>query len=47
MPAIDVRDWTAARAWASNLAAQLQPALPHYKELKKGFENRRVNKVFD
>ena len=28
MPASDVRDWTAIRAWASNLAAKLQPALP-------------------
>jgi menaquinone-dependent protoporphyrinogen oxidase len=27
MPASDVRDWTAIRAWASNLAAQFQPAL--------------------
>jgi menaquinone-dependent protoporphyrinogen oxidase len=27
MPASDVRDWTAIRAWASNLAAKLQPAL--------------------
>jgi menaquinone-dependent protoporphyrinogen oxidase len=29
MPAIDVRDWGAVRAWASNLATQLQPALAH------------------
>lgn len=27
MPARDLRDWTAIRAWASNLAAKLQPAL--------------------
>jgi menaquinone-dependent protoporphyrinogen oxidase len=27
MPASDLRDWTAIRAWASSLAAQLQPAL--------------------
>ncbi|MCK4472074.1 MAG: flavodoxin, partial [Anaerolineae bacterium] len=27
-PASDVRDWTAIRAWAGDLAAQLQPALP-------------------
>jgi menaquinone-dependent protoporphyrinogen oxidase len=27
MPASDVRDWTAIRAWASALAAQFQPAL--------------------
>ena len=27
MPASDVRDWTAIRAWASKLAAKLQPAL--------------------
>ncbi len=27
MPASDVRDWTAIRAWADDLAAQLQPAL--------------------
>ena len=27
MPASDIRDWTAIRAWASNLAAQVQPAL--------------------
>ncbi|MFH1632820.1 MAG: flavodoxin domain-containing protein, partial [Chloroflexota bacterium] len=28
MPASDVRDWTAIRAWARNLAAKLQSALP-------------------
>jgi menaquinone-dependent protoporphyrinogen oxidase len=27
MPASDVRDWTAIRTWASDLAAQFQPAL--------------------
>jgi len=27
MPASDVRDWTAIRVWASDLAAQFQPAL--------------------
>ena len=27
MPASDLRDWTAIRAWASNLAAKLQPTL--------------------
>jgi menaquinone-dependent protoporphyrinogen oxidase len=27
MPACDVRDWTAIRAWASDLAMKLQPAL--------------------
>ena len=27
MPASDVRNWTAIRAWANNLALQLQPAL--------------------
>jgi menaquinone-dependent protoporphyrinogen oxidase len=27
MPASDIRDWTAIRAWASNLAASLQPAM--------------------
>ncbi len=27
MPASDVRDWTAIRAWTSNLATQFQPAL--------------------
>ena len=27
MPASDARDWTAIRAWASELAAKLQPAL--------------------
>ena len=27
MPASDVRDWAAIRAWASDLAAQFQPAL--------------------
>jgi menaquinone-dependent protoporphyrinogen oxidase len=27
-PASDLRDWTAIRAWASNLAAKLDPALP-------------------
>ena len=28
MPASDLRDWTAIRAWANNLADKLQPALP-------------------
>jgi menaquinone-dependent protoporphyrinogen oxidase len=28
MPATDLRDWTAIRAWAGSLAAQLQPAVP-------------------
>jgi menaquinone-dependent protoporphyrinogen oxidase len=28
MPASDVRDWTVIRAWASELAAKLLPALP-------------------
>lgn len=28
MPPSDLRDWTAIRAWASDLAAKLQPALP-------------------
>jgi menaquinone-dependent protoporphyrinogen oxidase len=28
MPVIDIRDWEAIRAWASKLAAQLQPPLP-------------------
>jgi menaquinone-dependent protoporphyrinogen oxidase len=27
-PASDLRDWTAIRAWASNLAAKIEPALP-------------------
>jgi hypothetical protein len=27
MPASDLRDWTAIRAWASKLVTQLQPAL--------------------
>jgi menaquinone-dependent protoporphyrinogen oxidase len=27
MPASDIQDWTAIRAWASDLAAQFQPAL--------------------
>ncbi len=27
-PATDLRDWTAIRAWASDLAAKLEPALP-------------------
>jgi menaquinone-dependent protoporphyrinogen oxidase len=27
LPASDIRDWTAIRTWASNLAAKLQPAL--------------------
>lgn len=27
MPASDVRDWTAIRAWANDLAAQFQPAI--------------------
>lgn len=26
LPAADIRDWTAIRAWANNLAAKLQPA---------------------
>ncbi len=29
MPASDIRDWTAIRAWASGLAAQLQPIHNH------------------
>ena len=33
MPASDVRDWTAIRAWASNLAAKLQPAVSQASEL--------------
>ncbi|MDY6878484.1 MAG: flavodoxin domain-containing protein [Chloroflexota bacterium] len=28
MPASDLRDWTAIRAWARELAAKLEPALP-------------------
>jgi menaquinone-dependent protoporphyrinogen oxidase len=28
VPASDLRDWTAIRAWASSLTAKLQPALP-------------------
>jgi len=28
MPASDIRDWTAIRAWASSLPDKLQPALP-------------------
>jgi menaquinone-dependent protoporphyrinogen oxidase len=28
VPASDIRDWTAIRAWASHLAAKLEPALP-------------------
>ena len=27
MPASDIRDWTAIRAWANDLVAQFQPAL--------------------
>ena len=27
-PASDLRDWTAIRTWASNLAAKLEPAVP-------------------
>ncbi len=27
MPASDLRDWTAIRAWAGNLAVKLQPTL--------------------
>jgi menaquinone-dependent protoporphyrinogen oxidase len=27
-PASDIRDWTAIRAWASDLAAKLEPAVP-------------------
>jgi menaquinone-dependent protoporphyrinogen oxidase len=27
MPASDIRDWTAIRAWASNLVTQFQPAV--------------------
>jgi menaquinone-dependent protoporphyrinogen oxidase len=29
MPAQDLRDWTAIRAWANSLAVQFQPALAH------------------
>jgi menaquinone-dependent protoporphyrinogen oxidase len=28
LPASDIRDWKAIRAWASNLAEKLQPVLP-------------------
>jgi menaquinone-dependent protoporphyrinogen oxidase len=28
-PASDLRDWTAIRTWASNLAPKLEPALPY------------------
>jgi len=28
LPASDIRDWKAIRAWASDLAEKLQPALP-------------------
>jgi menaquinone-dependent protoporphyrinogen oxidase len=28
LPVSDIRDWKAIRAWASNLAVKLQPALP-------------------
>jgi hypothetical protein len=28
VPASDLRDWPAIRAWATSLAVQLQPALP-------------------
>ena len=33
MPASDIRDWTSIRAWASNLAAQFQPAVAEASEL--------------
>ena len=33
MPASDARDWTAIRAWASNLATQFQPAQASASEL--------------
>jgi len=33
MPASDIRDWTAIRAWASTLAATLQPAVSQANEL--------------
>lgn len=29
LPASDLRDWTAIRAWASDLAAKIQPAVAH------------------
>jgi menaquinone-dependent protoporphyrinogen oxidase len=32
-PASDIRDWAAIRAWASNLAAKLEPALPLSSDL--------------
>jgi len=32
-PASDLRDWTAVRAWASNLAAKLETALPISSDL--------------
>jgi menaquinone-dependent protoporphyrinogen oxidase len=31
LPASDVRDWTAIRAWASNLAGKLQPCATGWK----------------
>jgi menaquinone-dependent protoporphyrinogen oxidase len=33
MPASDVRDWAAIRAWASDLATALQPAVSRASEL--------------
>ena len=29
LPASDLRDWTAIRAWAKDLVAKLEPAVPH------------------
>ena len=33
-PATDIRDWDAIRAWASDLAAKLEPALPLNRKIQ-------------
>lgn len=38
LPAGDVRDWTAIRAWASNLAERLQPVLPRREVCDESFD---------
>jgi len=38
LPATDLRDWTAIRAWASDLAAQLHPAVAHGSALHESLK---------
>ncbi len=44
MPASDLRDWTAIRAWANTLAAQFQPAQARGSRVGVG-QRVRVSRV--